>query len=96
MGTGMHTGSHYFVTFTDSKLWCTVTYFMKQKLEVLAKFKQYKSFVKTQTDHKLRKLHMDGGGEFLNKEFKNIYWTMVFNWMSQHPTHHHRTELLNI
>jgi GAG-pre-integrase domain len=63
-------GDHYFVTFTDSKLRCTITYFMKQKSEVLAKFKQYKSFVETQTDHKLKKLRVDGGGEFLNKEFK--------------------------
>ena len=48
-----------------------MAYFMKQKSEALAKFKQYKSFVKTQTDHKFKKLHMDGGGEFLNKEFRN-------------------------
>ena len=67
-------GDRYFITFTDSKLRCMMAYFMKQKSEALAKFKQYKSFVKTQTDHKFKKLHMDGGGEFLNKEFRKYLW----------------------
>jgi transposase InsO family protein len=63
-------GDRYFVTFTDGKSRRTMTYFMRQKSEALAKFKQYKSFVETQTSHKLKKLRVDGGGEFLSKEFR--------------------------
>ena len=45
-----------------------MTFFMKEKFKAFFKFKQYKSFVKMQTDQKLKKLHIDGGGEFLSKE----------------------------
>jgi transposase InsO family protein len=49
-----------------------MTYFMKEKSKVFMKFKQYKSFIKTQTSQKLKKLHINGGGEFINKEFKKF------------------------
>jgi transposase InsO family protein len=65
-------GDRYFVTFTDGKARRTMTYFMKEKSEALTKFKQYKSFVETQTGQKLKKLRVDGGGEFINKEFKKF------------------------
>src|SRR5271156_7050161 len=45
---------------------------MKKKDEALAKFKLYKNFVETQTGHKLKKLRMDGGKEYVNKQFKNF------------------------
>ena len=63
-------GDQYFVTFTDGKSRQTMTYFMKHKSEAFEKFKLYKSFVETQTGNKLKKLHADGGGEYLSKEFK--------------------------
>jgi transposase InsO family protein len=47
-------------------------YFMKGKSNMFMKFKQYKSFVEMQTGQKLKKLHIDGGGEFLSKEFKKF------------------------
>jgi hypothetical protein len=49
-----------------------MTYFMKNKSNTFTKFKQYKSFVETQTGQKLKKLRVDGGGEFLSKEFKKF------------------------
>ena len=49
-----------------------MTYFTKEKSEALTKFKQYKSFVETQTCWKLKKLRVNGGGEFMNKEFKKF------------------------
>jgi hypothetical protein len=45
-------------------------YFMKKKLDAFTKFKQYKSFMEMQTGQKLKKLRVDGGGEFLSKEFR--------------------------
>ena len=41
---------------------------MKDK--TLEKFKYYKSFVKVQKGMKLKKLCVDGGGEFINTDFK--------------------------
>ena len=49
-----------------------MTYFLKEKSEALTKFKQYRSFVEMQTDRKLKKFHVDGGGEFLGKEFRKF------------------------
>ena len=49
-----------------------MTYFLKEKSEALIKFKQYRSFVKTQTDWKLKKFRVDGGEEFLGKEFRKF------------------------
>src|SRR5271168_1025937 len=63
-------GESYFILFTDGKSRRTMIYFIKHKDEALTKFKQYKSFVETQTGYKLKKLRVDGGGEFINKEFK--------------------------
>lgn len=47
-----------------------MTYFMKAKNEALTHFKHYKSFVETQTGHKLKKLCVDGAGELISKEFQ--------------------------
>src|SRR5271168_4193245 len=63
-------GESYFIPFTDGKSRRMMIYFIKHKDEALTKFKQYKSFVETQTGYKLKKLRVDGGGEFINKEFK--------------------------
>lgn len=63
-------GDRYFVTFTDGISRRTMTYFMKKKSETFEKFKQYKNFVETQTGNKLKKFRVDGGGEYLSKEFR--------------------------
>jgi GAG-pre-integrase domain len=42
-------GDVYFATFTDGKAQCTMMYFMKNKSDAFTKFKQYKSFMETQT-----------------------------------------------
>ena len=65
-------GELYFISFTDGKSRHTIVYFMKKKDEALTKFKLYKNFVETQTGHKLKKLRMDGGKEYVNKQFQNF------------------------
>lgn len=65
-------GEIYFCSFTDGKSRRTMSYFMKHKNEVLTKFKHYKSFVETQTGHKLKKLRVDGGKEYINEPFKKV------------------------
>ena len=63
-------GNRYFITFTDVKSRCTATYFMKEKNQAIRKFKSYKNFIETQKGRKLKKLRVDGGGEFIGKEFR--------------------------
>ena len=63
-----------------------MTYFLKQKSEAFEKFKLYRSFVKTQTGNKLKKLHADGRGEYLSKEFRNY---LLENGIQQDTTTPH-------
>ncbi|MCI29602.1 retrovirus-related pol polyprotein from transposon tnt 1-94, partial [Trifolium medium] len=62
-------GNRYFVTFADDysrKLW---TYLIKRKGEVFDVFKKFKSMAEKQSDHKLKVLKTDGGGEYMCGEF---------------------------
>ena len=45
---------------------------MKQKSEVYDKFLQYKNFVENQTNHKIKILRSDRGGEYLSHEFEAL------------------------
>ena len=61
--------SQYFVTFTDDfsrKVW---VYCLKQKSEVFAKFKQWKTEVKNQTWRKIKYLKSDNGTEYIDSQF---------------------------
>ncbi|TQD95075.1 hypothetical protein C1H46_019343 [Malus baccata] len=62
-------GARYFVTFMDDfsrKVW---VYFMKQKSEVFAKFKEWKTEAENQTGRKIKYLRSDNGGEYTSNEF---------------------------
>src|SRR5271168_4656522 len=63
-----------------------MTYFLKQKSKAFEKFKLYRSFVETQTGNKLKKLRADGGGEYLNKNFRNY---LLENGIQQETTTPH-------
>lgn len=62
-------GNRYFVTFIDDhsrKLW---TYLIKRKYEVFEVFKKFKSMIERQSDHKLKVLKMNSGGEYVSNDF---------------------------
>ncbi|KAI5339351.1 hypothetical protein L3X38_018623 [Prunus dulcis] len=62
-------GVRYFVTFMDDfsrKVW---VYFMKQKSEIFAKFKEWKTEIENQTGRKIKYLRSDNGGEYTINEF---------------------------
>ena len=62
-------GARYFVTFMDDfsrKVW---VYFMKEKAEVLEKFKEWKAEVENQTGRKIKYLRSDNGGEYKSCKF---------------------------
>ena len=65
-------GARYLLTFIDDHSRMTVTYFMKNKCEVLERFKEYVSMAENFTGKKLKCLRSDNGGEYISKEFDNF------------------------
>ncbi|GAU31479.1 hypothetical protein TSUD_386430 [Trifolium subterraneum] len=65
-------GNRYFVSFVDDhnrKLW---TYLIKRKSEVFDVFKKFKAMAEKQSDHKLKVLKTDGGGEYVSNAFSEF------------------------
>ncbi|GAU30980.1 hypothetical protein TSUD_104940 [Trifolium subterraneum] len=65
-------GNRYFVSFVDDhsrKLW---TYLIKRKSEVFDVFKKFKAMAEKQSDHKLKVLKTDGGGEYVSNAFSKF------------------------
>ncbi|GAU15418.1 hypothetical protein TSUD_44550 [Trifolium subterraneum] len=62
-------GNRDFVSFVDDhsrKLW---TYLIRRKSEVFDVFKKFKVMAEKQSDHKLKVLKTDGGGEYVSNAF---------------------------
>ena len=62
-------GSRYFVTFIDDYSRFTSVYFMKNKNEVLDKFKEFVELGENLTEKRVKILRSDNGGEYLSQEF---------------------------
>ena len=65
-------GSRYFVTFIDDYSRHTFVYFMKNKSEVLEKFKEFNSYAVNATGKPIKILRSDNGGEYSSKEFESF------------------------
>ena len=75
-------GSRYFATFIDDLSRYTTVYMMKNKSEVLDKFKDYVNLLENRTGLKVKRLSMedktikrfrsDNGGEYISKEFEQF------------------------
>ena len=76
-------GARYLLTFIDDHSRMKVTYFMKNKCEVLEKFKEYVIMAENFTGKKLKCLRSDNGGEYISKEFDNF---CKQNGIIQEPT----------
>ena len=73
MQVGTHSGCKYFITFIDDlSRYCHV-YLMRQKSKAFDKFILYKNFVEKQTNHKIKILRSDRGGEYMSNSFDNLY-----------------------
>ena len=46
-------------------------YFMKEKSETLAKFKEFKLMVESEVGREIQCLHTDNGGEYISDEFSS-------------------------
>ena len=65
-------GARYFLTFIDDfsrKIW---VYVLKSKSEVLARFKEWKTLVERQSEHVVKVLRTDNGGEYISKAFDDF------------------------
>jgi len=65
-------GHRYFVTFIDDKSRYTIVGLMKNKNEVLEKFKEYKTLVEKHTGCYVKTLRSDNGGEYVNEAFNKF------------------------
>lgn len=63
-------GSKYFVTFIDDYSRCCKVYFMRQKSEVLSKFKEFERTFSNECGQRVARLRTDNGGEYTSKEFQ--------------------------
>ena len=72
MSAESFSGSKYMVLFIDDYSKMVFGYFMKRKSEVFEKFQIFKAEVERQTGEKIKKLRTDGGGEYINSQFKNL------------------------
>ncbi|CAF4951965.1 unnamed protein product [Pieris macdunnoughi] len=62
-------GSKYFVKFIDDYTRYCCVYFLKEKSQVIDKFKEYKNYVELFHKKKIQNLQFDNGGEFRSKAF---------------------------
>ena len=65
-------GTRYFITFIDDfprNIW---VYVLKSKNKVLARFKEWKTLVKRQSEHVVKFLKTDNGTEYVSKAFDNF------------------------
>jgi dynactin complex subunit len=63
----------YVHTFIDDYSCYTWVYFLKQNSEVFEHLKDFKTLVETQTRKKIKILHTNNMGEYINKVFQNIW-----------------------
>ena len=83
MPTESNGGCKYFVTFIDDYSRCCSVYFMKQKSEVLDKFKEFESETNAGGTLRIGTLRSDNGGEYVSSEFKT--------YLQHNKVHHELT-----
>ena len=71
-------------------------YFLKKKSEVFNTFKIWKAKVETETSLKVKCLRFDNGGEYIDRDSRNIVLSIVLGWRRQFLEHHSRMVLHNI
>lgn len=64
-------GMKYFISFIDDFSRMVFIYFMKDKLNVLEIFKDFKSKVENQLNDKIKAIRTDNGKEYCNSNFEN-------------------------
>ena len=65
-------GYEYYVTFINDYSRNTWIYFLKNKSEVLEKFKEFKCLIQNQLEKRIKTLRKDNGREYTSKEFESF------------------------
>ena len=65
-------GYLYYISFIHELFRNTCLYFLKKKSWVFNKFKEFKALVENQRRNNIKVLRTDNGGEFCEKEFKQL------------------------
>ena len=65
-------GSRYYVTFIDDFTRYTFVYFLKNKSQVLEKFKDFHNYAKNVSGKGIKVIRTDNGGEYCSKEFESF------------------------
>ena len=66
MNTPTHQGNRYFIIFINNYSRKAQVYFIKTKDQVFEKFSEFKAQVENKTNQRIKILHTDGGGEYIN------------------------------
>lgn len=61
-------GSRFMLTFIDDFSRKVFVYFLEQKNQVLARFKEFKALVENQTGQRIKTVRSDNGGEYCNND----------------------------
>ena len=65
-------GARYFLTFIDGFLRKIWVYVLKSKNKVLARFKEWKTLVKRQSEHVVKIFRTDNAREYVSKAFDDF------------------------
>ena len=66
-------GAHYFVVFIDVASERIFTYLLRRKSDVFTHFVRFQAWAERTTGKKLKTLRTDNGGEYLSREFKELF-----------------------
>ena len=66
-------GSCYYVTFIDDFTRYTCVYFLKNKSDVLEKFKDFHNYAVNVTGKRIKVVRTENGGEYCSKEFESFF-----------------------
>jgi transposase InsO family protein len=66
-------GAQYFVVFVDVASERIFTYLLRRKSDVFANFMRFQAWAERTTGQKLKTLRTDNGGEYLSREFKELF-----------------------
>ena len=69
MSVHSFSGYSYYITFIDDYSRKTWIYFLKAKLEVFERFREFKTLVENQIERKIRVLRTNNAGEYTSNEF---------------------------
>jgi hypothetical protein len=73
-------GMEYYASFTDDNTRYTCLYLLRRKDETFEAYKSFEAWAETQHKSKIKRLHSDEGGEYLDGEFSKYLVLKGTEW----------------